>query len=357
MNRREFLKLAITGVSSVSLGSACAVRSVSTAHRRGASKLVPVKVSWDRVIRTVVGLRPFRKHGWRIEKVGLDGKTLVHNYGHGGAGISLCWGSSHLAVEKTARMRPGRCAVIGCGALGLTTARLLQRKGWDVTIYAKELPPNTTSNVAGATWDGSPDPGFTPEDLRIASLSHEYFRNLLGKGYGVRWIDKYEEAAEEIFKWYKANPLKDLFPGFAVLDIGEHPFPWERAVRWRTLLIETPIYLRALMRDVRESGGRIMVREFEDQESVLALTEPVIFNCSGIGARALFGDDELIPIKGQFTILEPQPEVDYLSVAIPRRDGILIGGGVEVGVWSLEPNREFERLYMEGAMEFFGAMT
>src|SRR3546814_1275852 len=34
-------------------------------------------------------------------------------------------------------------------------------------------------------------------------------------------------------------------------------------------------------------------------------------NCTGLGARDLFGDMELIPIRGQLAILIPQPEVRY----------------------------------------------
>jgi 2-polyprenyl-6-methoxyphenol hydroxylase-like FAD-dependent oxidoreductase len=36
---------------------------------------------------------------------------------------------------------------LGCGDIGLATARLLQQHGWTVTIYARDLSPNTTSNL------------------------------------------------------------------------------------------------------------------------------------------------------------------------------------------------------------------
>ena len=50
-------------------------------------------------------------------------------------------------------------------------------------------------------------------------------------------------------------------------------------------------------------------------------------NCSGLGARDLFGDETLTPIKGQLTVLLPQPELNYIMVGgglymIPRRDGV-----------------------------------
>ena len=45
-----------------------------------------------------------------------------------------------------------RAAVIGSGVVGLTSARELQRRGFDVTIYAASLPPDTTSNMSLAGW-------------------------------------------------------------------------------------------------------------------------------------------------------------------------------------------------------------
>jgi len=60
-----------------------------------------------------------------------------------------------------------------------------------------------------------------------------------------------------------------------------------------------------------------------------------VLNCTGLGAKALFDDDELMPVKGQLTFLLPQPEC---STRRSRSDGILLGGTHEEGVWSLAPN-------------------
>ncbi|PYL73955.1 MAG: amino acid oxidase, partial [Verrucomicrobia bacterium] len=47
-----------------------------------------------------VGLRPFRKSGVRLERDQLrDGRTVIHNYGHGGAGFTLSWGCAREVVE------------------------------------------------------------------------------------------------------------------------------------------------------------------------------------------------------------------------------------------------------------------
>ena len=89
-----------------------------------ACRLPPVRVSADREIRTVVGLRPFRPSGFRVAKEMVGEKTVVHNYGHGGGGITLSWGTSKLAIDLGLPGHVGPVAVLGCGAVGLATARL-----------------------------------------------------------------------------------------------------------------------------------------------------------------------------------------------------------------------------------------
>ena len=52
-----------------------------------------LKISSPPVVAERVGLRPFRKSGIRLERDRLrDDRTVIHNYGHGGAGFTLSWG-------------------------------------------------------------------------------------------------------------------------------------------------------------------------------------------------------------------------------------------------------------------------
>jgi len=90
-------------------------------------------------------------------------------------------------------------------------------------------------------------------------------------------------------------------------------------------------YQRLLMEDFLREGGELQTREFVHPREFAGLHERVIVNCTGYGARALMGDDSVIPVRGQTARLVPQPEVDYLVayrghnlVAVPRRDGILV---------------------------------
>ena len=128
-------------------------------------------------------------------------------------------------------------------------------------------------------------------------------------------------------------------------------------------MFEPPVYLNALLRDYRLAGGRVVVREFENVDQLLGLSEPVLVNCTGLGAKLLFGDEELHPIKGQLTVLLPQPDIGYTMTdggelyMMPRRDGIVLGGTHEEDEWSLEPSDSEMRRMIDGHMEFFNAMT
>jgi D-amino-acid oxidase len=51
-----------------------------------------LNIDKPRVVAERVGLRPFRRSGVRLERDRLrDGRTVIHNYGHGGAGFTLSW--------------------------------------------------------------------------------------------------------------------------------------------------------------------------------------------------------------------------------------------------------------------------
>lgn len=52
-----------------------------------------LKIEKPNIVTERVGLRPFRKSGVRVERDRLrDGRTVVHDYGHGGSGFTLSWG-------------------------------------------------------------------------------------------------------------------------------------------------------------------------------------------------------------------------------------------------------------------------
>jgi D-amino-acid oxidase len=363
VSRRGF----VTGAATLLAG--CARRVAITPPAIPAARLARVRATQERVIRTIAGLRPFRPSGFvvRAEKIGE--KLVIHNYGHGGAGITLSWGTSQLAVEQAAASEARDCAVIGCGVVGLSTARLLQQRGYNPVIYAREVPPGTTSNVAGGLWEpvslfdhDRVTPEFRRQFAAAARFAHRRYQSLAGDLYGVRWLPLYRLSRRPIALPPATSPNSDvepLYPEKKMLDRSEHPFDVPFVERRYSMLIEPAIYLNALIRDFQLSGGKIAVREFRAIEEVLALKEQVVFNCTGLGARSLFGDTELIPIKGQLALLLPQPEVQYMTLGpsdtymFPRHDGILLGESFENGVENTDVDpAAVERIVRDNAAVF-----
>src|SRR5438874_9359557 len=119
MDRRALLKTGSFALAGLGLG-ACATtnRKSSSAPRRAPINLAPVHASWDRVLRTTVGLRPHRDSGFVLRAEKLDAKTLIHDYGHAGAGMSLAWGCAVMVAEFAQATGERRAAVLGCGSPG-----------------------------------------------------------------------------------------------------------------------------------------------------------------------------------------------------------------------------------------------
>jgi len=371
VTRRTALKWMTFAVGGSALG-ACVPFSPAPAPSRARRRLAPVRVSEDRVIRTVVGLRPFRRSGFLVRADTQDDKLLIHNYGHGGGGVSLSWGTAELAAELAMASAQRQAAVVGCGVIGLSTARLLQDHGFAVTIYARDLPPNTTSNIAGAQWfpvtvvdADQATAAFEAQFVRASRFANRYFQTMVGARYGISWRENYSISTQTnvpssggSWEWSHLHDLlirTDLSP-------DESPFPSFRVSHFLSMHIEPSIYLPAVLQDFRIAGGRVVVREFPDAHSIIGLAEPVIVNCTGLAAGKLFGDPDVIPIKGQLTVLAPQPEVDYITVGpgdlymMPRQDGIILGGTHERGEWSLEPNAAETARILRGQRDLFAAM-
>ena len=334
---------------SFALGSAAlALSACATIGRRaaeGCTPLPPVDVDPSRLVRTVAGLRPYRESGFLVRREPLGDQALVHNYGHGGSGITFSWGTARLATDLGLPGHSGPVAVIGAGVIGLTTARLVQEAGFPVTIYTAALPPDTTSWIAGGQIMPSSlfrETAVTPEWWAQFNAALDYslrrFALLVGEEYGVRWLPTYIETDDDPPPRYMARAAA----GWRRLGRGEHPFPVERLVRYQTMYVETGRYLQTLTRDVLNAGGKIQLRRFATPADLAALPERLVFNCTGLGARDLFGDAELTPVRGQLAILPPQPEVRYAFTGragymFPRADGIILGGTFERNVWSTEP--------------------
>ncbi len=313
--------------------------------------IIPIRADLDRIFRITVCLRPFRAAGPRLDVEHLGDKIVVHNYGHGGSGWSLSWGSAELVLARAMQAAPGErdMAVIGCGALGLTAAITAQRAGMRVTIYAKERPPYVRSMRATGSWtpdsrialDADAAPGFAAEWETMARTSFAMYQSYLGAaGNPVEWTDRYllrDSTGEDPGPWeqdshgfaYYRDRIRDLTPAFHDMPPNSTPFPTAVVRRSSSLTFNIASYARTLIEEFQLAGGRIETKQFAAPADLSALSQKVIINCTGYGARALWRDDSIVPVRGQIAWLIPQPGVNYgiyyheLGV-LARRDGIVI---------------------------------
>jgi D-amino-acid oxidase len=377
MNRRDFVQQSSTASLGLALAGcarwtptaagAAALPSPATAPAIAAPALpfydkmptlAPIRADSDRLFRITVCLRPFRAQGPRIETERVGNKLVVHNYGHGGSGWSLSWGSSGLALEQARAAMDGdinqrAVAVIGCGALGLTSATLLQRAGAKVTIYAKERPPEVRSARATGSW--TPDSrvalthvapaSFGDRWERMARASWSMYQSYLGMpGNPVEYYEQYALSdnepetrqpsrssgrTEELDFARYASRIADIMPKHLDLPPGTHPFPTTYARRSTSLLFNVADYSRQLVTDFLIAGGKIETVEFHTPAELAVLEQTVIVNCTGYGARQLWMDESITPVRGQIGWLIPQPDVNYgvqyrnINV-LGRRDGIVV---------------------------------
>lgn len=362
MRRREFLKNAGIGVvaSSSAIGLAAGEAVVPPPTSPGPTCLPPapgyigplplVRATPDRIVAITVCTRPFRASGPRIEAEKMGRKTIVHNYGHGGTGWSLSWGSSTLALRHVLATRAREIAVIGCGVLGLTSALLAQRAGLKVRLYAKDRPPDVRSTFATGNW--SPNSRFctaegaTPEVANrweeMARISFRAYQFMLGlPGDPVEWRDGYSLPSDPGMPpapWADDNEpaypnlesrIADLGPHREPLFPGTHPFPYAIVGRYSNLIFNISALTHMLMSDFLLAGGTIETREFDKPGDLMKLREKTIVNCTGYGARALFGDETVTPVRGQIVRLIPQPEVNYGLTydnfyMLSRRDALIL---------------------------------
>ena len=315
-----------------------------------------------RHVRTVVGHRPYRRGEIRIEAEELAGKRVVHAYGHGGGGITLSLGTAVevAAMLGTLPVRPGPLAVIGAGVIGLSCAHEALRAGWSPTVYAAAFGPATTSFVAGGQWAPSlvahgTDAASRERYRRMLRVSLDRFRALRGPAWGVYERPNYVERG---YGSAVLSVSSDLLPPSK--ELGR--LPWrhtEQAGRVRdTLLIEPPVFLGRLERELQAAGVAFRHRALDDPGQLRSFSEPVVLDCTGVGARRLFGDTQLDARRGHLVLFRPGPHEWLLShrrgYVFPRSDHVVLGGSVEDGEWGDEISPTIESRILAANRRFFG---
>jgi hypothetical protein len=371
MDRRYLLKNSLALGGLVGLGG-CAATPHPTPAKTASSVpiedrppvLAPIRAHPDRLFDIKVCIRPFRTKGPNLDVEQIGDAMVVHNYGHGGSGWSLSWGSADLAVQKAMSFSPKQIAVIGCGIIGLTSAITAQRAGAQVTIYTRELLPRTRSVRANGSW--TPDSRISlaaeaPANFgatweQMARMSWKTLRSYLGlPGNPVTFTDHYRMSDTPFggetppdpslpplpppswtglptqnsdFGRY-ADRIEDLTPKPQILTDDTNPFPVKYVSRTTQMFFNFTEYGHLLMSDFYAAGGKIEMRDFHSPSELASVKEKVVINCPGFAARDWWKDKSMVPVRGQTGWLIPQPEVNYAMTyrnvqILSKSDGIMV---------------------------------
>jgi D-amino-acid oxidase len=208
--------------------------------------------------------------------------------------------------------------------------------GHRVDVLARDLPLETTSNVAAAIWYPYRALPFD-RVLSWSARSYEVFADLADLAdSGVRL-----RSGTELLGTRQGDPWWRP----AVPSLEHVPAPAGYADAWTFVapVIEMPVYLRWLGGRVEELGGTITRLNL----SSLPVGPDVVVNCSGIGARLLAGDHTVEPVRGQVVYLEQVGLESWLldsaadlTYVVPRSGDIVVGGTDEEGEWSRTPSPE-----------------
>jgi D-amino-acid oxidase len=314
----------------------------------------------------VVGIRPHREGGVCLK---LDdelipsrhgSKFLIHNYGHGGAGVTLSFGCASVVADHVRSlmrdMRRSRTrasvAVIGSGVIGLTVATELRRR-WrhlPITIYAKELDvKKTTSFMAGGQFapSGIWQEYETEDEQKILADYLRRSRDRIVEIQNSSRQNLYGIAFRKDYTLDQTNPAYDHGTPVDVVEehrLGALPFDKLKMVgrEYRTWLINPTILLPRLMADLKRGSVQFRRRQFHDKMDFADLKENIIVNCTGYGAKALMKDDNVIAQRGHLVILRRTlPKQFYffsggcwngrIMYVFCRHTDIVVGGTVQRG--------------------------
>lgn len=286
------------------------------------------------------GVRPFRRNTYRLEIQAFGPKHVVHNYGHGGAGITMSWGCADAVVKLVRTLVPNgtraRIAVMGAGVMGLTAATLLA-PDHHVAIYA-DRATGTTSDVAGGQWA----PSVVKYDARNAKAKQQ-FEDILrtaytmhqsrGPSFGVSPRVNYTKVESDTF----GKIPSDVVPPPDKLDHLPFQHLTSPGFGYHTLLVEPPVLLKRLRDDLAAANIVPQHKVFRSIQDVISLNETIIVNCTGLGSGKLFNDPDVIPITGQLVWLPAQAGLEWLystgqTYVFPRSDHVVVGGSYECKV-------------------------
>jgi D-amino-acid oxidase len=230
--------------------------------------------------------------------------------------------------------------VVGAGVVGLTTAIALAEAGLATRVLAADPPERTTSYVAGAVW-GPSRTSAAGRTLDWARVGLEVLSELAGEPRAaIRQVTgiMVEPAARPAPDWLA------ILPDQRPLTEAEVPPGFAGGWRYTAPVVAMPAYLAYLAGRFQRAGGSITI---EPVTALRALPAPLIVNCTGMGARDLVPDPQVVPVRGQVVVVANPGLTEFYRApcdgpesvyAYPHEDVVVLGGTADEDAWDLTPD-------------------
>lgn len=257
-----------------------------------------------------------------------------------------------------------RVVVVGAGVVGLLSAHALVHRGHDVQVVTAEDPADTTSATAGASVKvPSVAPGSLTDQLLASSrrILDDWGRSGFATALGLvqhrhvlatddpEVVFPYADVVDDVRRRSRAD-------GDQV--VGDH----HTELSFTTWYADVPQVLPALVGHVLEEHGVALHRHRLGHLDEVADRGRVVVHASGVGARALVGDDRVEPVRGQGVVVPFADPPDW-SVsadgfyAYPRVGGLFLGGTAEPGQWDRTPDPAVTRRLVAGNARVFPVLA
>ncbi|MES2344624.1 MAG: FAD-dependent oxidoreductase [Chlamydiota bacterium] len=304
----------------------CLSFSISTAmFAEKIEVLTPPIIKPASIDEKIMCTRPMREGKFNISSEEKEGKLLVHCYGHGGSGCTTSFGSVKKAIklfeDQLGDLPATPIRVIGSGIIGMIAAIELSLKGYQVAgITAKEFYDIPSWKNAGyfALVSVQTDP---EEQLNLNKIGLDTFKEFKVIHEGkhpyitsecARLLPVYcsveTEAGVEDLENEGLIPERE----YVTLDFGNGVIR-PNFVKFITYFMDTTQIMIQLRETVAKLEIPVEEKEFKTFSEV---TEEIVFNCSGLGAKSLNGDDKMVAVRGHLLNLNEQSGREHMNYMI-----------------------------------------
>ncbi|HSX20993.1 MAG TPA: FAD-dependent oxidoreductase [Gammaproteobacteria bacterium] len=327
-----------------------------------------------------------------IQKVG--NKIIAHNYGHGAKGWTLAPGGANYVNDKliSSEFAEGLksdtpITIVGAGVIGLFTAYDLLQKGYtNLSIVATSYEDLTSNFAGGLVYLGmerniGSDPAMLKLIKEISLNSYHFYSSI------AKHAHKHFKDVAVFLPLYLSERIKDFdfFTEKLALRAKDVVLDFGNGIKRPVVAYENSIFIHTdkMLHDLLNylQGNGVNCKQ-QTINAFTDLSDRFIINCTGLGAKKLNNDDNLISVQGHLImLLDQNPEDMQYMIDIPldeytnslgqhvRRsfymfpkrfiDGNInavgvIGGTFIEGATDVTPNAENFALLMQAAKDYFG---